>query len=76
MGGHKAWSMEKYTRQPICWRSATLEVGGKDHRTKDRWFKLLNIEQQNNEPQNDEVITSIFEIPYSIFYGSKRRQLR
>ena len=58
------------------WMSATLDVGGKDHRTEDRWFKLLNIEQQNKEPQNDEVITSIFEISCSIFYGSKRRQLR
>jgi very-short-patch-repair endonuclease len=27
--------------------------------TEDRGFKLLNIEQQNKEPQNDEVITSI-----------------
>jgi hypothetical protein len=43
---------------------------------EDRWFKLLNIEQQNNEQQNDEVITSIFEIPCSIFCGSKRQQLR
>jgi hypothetical protein len=31
--------------------------------TEDRWFKLLNIEPQNNEPQNDEVITSILKIP-------------
>jgi hypothetical protein len=36
--------------------------------TEDRWFKLLNIEQQNKEPQNDEVITSIF-------YGSNRSSL-
>ena len=27
--------------------------------TEDRWFRVLNIEQQNKEPQNDEVITSI-----------------
>ena len=40
-------------------------------RTDDRWFKLLNIEQQNKEPQNDEVVTSIFDIPCSIFCGSK-----
>jgi hypothetical protein len=53
-----------------------LEVGGKDQMTDDRWLKALNIEQQNKEPQNDEVITSIFEIPCSIFCGSKRRQLR
>ena len=37
--------------------------------TEDRWFKALNIEPQNKEPQNDEVITSIFEIPCSIFCG-------
>jgi hypothetical protein len=43
---------------------------------RDRWFKLLNIEQQNKEPQNYDVITSIFEIPCSIFCGSKRRQFR
>ena len=35
--------------------------------TEDRSFKALNIEQQNTEPQNDVVITSIFEIPCSIF---------
>jgi len=34
--------------------------------------KMLNIEQQNKEPQNYEVITSIFEIPCSIFCGSDR----
>jgi hypothetical protein len=50
------------------------EVRGQ--RTEDRGFKLLNFEQQNEEPQNDEVITSIFEIPCSIFCGSKRFQLR
>jgi hypothetical protein len=33
------------------------------------------VEQQNKEPQNDEAITSIFEIPCSIFCGSKRLQL-
>jgi hypothetical protein len=44
--------------------------------TEDRWFKRLNIEQQNKEPQNDEVITSIFEIPCSIFCGSNRQQVR
>jgi len=37
-------------------------------------FNGLNIEQQNKEPPNDEVITSIFEIPCSIFCGSKKRQ--
>jgi hypothetical protein len=42
-------------------------------RTDDRWYKVLNIEQQNKEPQNDEVITSIFEIPCSTFCGSRRR---
>jgi len=39
----------------------------------DRWFKVLNIEQQNKEPQNDEVVISICEIPCSIFCGSERR---
>ena len=29
------------------------------------------VEQQNKEPQNDKVITSIFEIPSSPFCGSK-----
>ena len=61
------------------WSVATKAwgIGLEDRRqtTEDRWFKLLNTEQQNKEPQNDEVITSIFEIPYSIFCGSKRRQL-
>jgi hypothetical protein len=41
-----------------------------------RRFKILNIEQQNKEPQNDEVITSIFEIPSSTFCGLKTRLLR
>jgi hypothetical protein len=70
---YRAWSMEKYSwqqtggsGQPIGWRQ----------RSEDRWLKLLNIELQNNEPQNDEVITSIFETPCSIFYGSKKRQPR
>jgi len=31
----------------------------------------MNIEQQNKEPQNDEVITSLFEIHCSTFCGSK-----
>ena len=30
------------------------------------------VEQQNKEPQNDEVITSIFGIPCSTFCGSDR----
>jgi hypothetical protein len=33
------------------------------------------VELQNKEPQNDEVITSICEIPCSIFCGSNRQQL-
>ena len=39
--------------------------------TEDRGFKKLNIEQQNKEPQNDEVTTSIFDPPEadSIFCG-------
>jgi hypothetical protein len=54
------------------------EVGGQQSEergqtTDHRLFKLLNIEQQNKKPQNDEVITSIFEIPCSTFCGSKRR---
>jgi len=43
---------------------------GRGQKSEVRWFKILNIEQQNKEPQNDELITSIFEIPCSIFYGS------
>ena len=42
----------------------------------DRRIRVLNIEQQNKEPQNDEVITSIFEIPCSTFCGSERREIR
>jgi hypothetical protein len=37
-----------------------------------RRLKVLNIEPQNKEPQNDKVVTSIFEIPCSTFCGSKR----
>ena len=45
-----------------------------DERTEDRCSKALNIEQQNKEPQNDEVNTSIFPPEAdSIFCGSKRR---
>jgi hypothetical protein len=44
--------------------------------TDSRWFKALDIEQQNKEQQNDEVITSISEIPCSIFCGSKKWQLK
>jgi hypothetical protein len=56
------------------WRQPESEVSGQT--TEGRWFKVVNIEQQNKEPQNDEVITSIFEIPCSIFCGSNRQQLR
>jgi hypothetical protein len=43
-------------------------------RTECRRFKLLNIEQQNKEPQNDEVITSKFPPEADwIFCGLKRR---
>jgi hypothetical protein len=47
---------------------ATLSfvVRGWSQRTDDRSFKIPNIEQQNKEPQNDDVITSIF-------CGSERR---
>ena len=45
--------------------------------TDDRSFKVVNIEPQNKEPQNDEVITSIFPPEAdSIFCGSNRQQLR
>ena len=44
----------------------------RDQGSEGRWFKVLNIEQQNKKPQNDEVITSIFEIPCSILCGSKK----
>jgi hypothetical protein len=33
----------------------------------------VNIEQQNKEPQNDEIITSMFDILCSIFCCSNRR---
>ena len=62
--GHRAWGIEHG-----AWSKARREV----ERDEDRWFEVLNIEQQNKEPQNDEVITSIFEIPCSIFCGSKWR---
>jgi hypothetical protein len=49
---------------------------GRGQRTEDRFFKALNIEQQNKEPLNDEVVASIFPPEAdSIFCGSKRRQL-
>jgi hypothetical protein len=62
---------EAEKRRDGDWRT---EVGSQ--RSDYRLFKLLNIEQQNKKPQNDELITSIFEIPCSIFCGSKSRQLR
>ena len=37
----------------------------RDQRTDGRSFKVMNIEQQNKEPQNDEVITSKFLVRYS-----------
>jgi len=49
------------------------ETAIRGQKSEDRWFKVLNIEQQNKEPQNDEVITSIFDIPCSTFCGSKSR---
>jgi len=49
------------------------EMAMRGQRTDDSWFKVLNIEQQNKEPQNDEASTSIFEIPCSTFCGSKKR---
>jgi hypothetical protein len=36
-----------------------MESDDRGQTTDDRWFKVVNIEQQNKEPQNDEVITSI-----------------
>ena len=58
------------------WEEMGGTRGGRDgirgQKLEDRWLKVLNIEQQNKKPQNDEVITSIFEIPCSIFCGSKR----
>ena len=45
-------------------------------RSEDRLQMVASTEcqQQNKEQQNDEVITSIFDIPCSIFCGSKGRQ--
>ena len=46
-------------------RRQRAEVGGqrsevRSQRLEGRSYQTLNIEQQNKEPQNDEVITSIF----------------
>ena len=42
--------------------------------TEYRWFKVMNIEQQNKELQNYEVIISIFPPEAdSTFCGSKER---
>ena len=66
--------------------SLSFVVRGRSQTTEDRCFKVLHtrpprlseqtpnggkVEQQNKEPQNDEVITSIFEIPSSPFCGSQ-----
>jgi hypothetical protein len=49
-----------------------MEHRARGQTTEDGGVKLLNIEQQNKEPQNDEVITSIFPPEAdSIFCGSK-----
>jgi hypothetical protein len=52
-----------------------IEIRGqKSDDRRHMWCKLPNIEQQNTEPQNDEVITSIFPpAADSTFCGSKRR---
>jgi hypothetical protein len=51
--------------------SSRAEVTGQ--RADDRWCKVLNIEQQNKEQQNDEVNTSIFPPEAdSTFCGSER----
>ena len=64
--GTRDWALGTKTQ-----RSRRPEVI--DQRSDDRWFKVLNIEQQNKKPQNDEVMTSIFEISCSTFCGSKKR---
>ena len=64
-GSGKAWSIA-----PRAWSMRRDGIRGQ--RSEGRWFKVLNIEQQSKKPQNDEVTTSIFEIPCSIFCGSKR----
>jgi hypothetical protein len=43
-----------------------------EQRTDDRGSRLLNIEQQNKEPQNDEVITLIFP-PERIRYSAVQK---
>ena len=71
MGRHRAWSKYLEVRgQRSEVRSQRSEV--RSQRIDYRWFKVLNIERQNKEPQNDEAITSIFEIPCSTFCGLKR----
>ena len=67
----EAWSIGHKVEFRISDLGESLEDGGQT--AEDRSFKLLNIEQQNKKPQNDEVITSIFEIPCSTFCGSNRR---
>jgi hypothetical protein len=83
--GHRAWGTRRRAQVTTKLRDGRdeeerdqrSEVGGQktDDRgrtTEDRRFKVLNIEQQNKEPQNDEVITSIFPPEAdSIFCGSK-----
>ena len=54
-------------------REQKSEIRGQ--KSDGRGFKILNMEQQNKEPHNAEVITSIFDISCSIFCGSKERQL-
>jgi hypothetical protein len=62
------WSRGDVGRRRDGERGQRSEIGGQ---TKE----ILNIEQQNKKPQNDEVIASIFEIPCSTFCGSQRLQL-
>jgi hypothetical protein len=51
-------------------RIADLGMQDSGYMMHGRQTTARNIEQQNKEPQNDEVVTSLFEISCSIFCGS------
>jgi hypothetical protein len=84
-GSGVAWALlfssqrSAFSCQPLqlgTWHEISEKSAVGSRGSEDRWFEVLNIEQQNKEPQNDDVITSIFEIPCSTFCGSNRQQLR
>jgi hypothetical protein len=48
------------------------EIRGQKSEDRPQVVQRTEYAQQNKEPQNYEVIASIFEIPCSTFCGSKR----